>query len=63
MNDDFGGCKLAYIINGELLVYKRDDFPRGGERVTSLPKNVCYESLKKNFLLLWRHPDSYIKRR
>lgn len=27
MSDEFTGCKLAYIINGQLLVYKRDDFP------------------------------------
>lgn len=26
MNETFTGCKLAYIFNGQLLVYKRDDF-------------------------------------
>jgi 8-oxo-dGTP pyrophosphatase MutT (NUDIX family) len=27
MTEEFTGCKLAYIFNGQLLVYKRDDFP------------------------------------
>ncbi len=27
MSDAFTGCKLAYLFNGQLLVYKRDDFP------------------------------------
>ena len=26
MKEEFTGCKLAYIFNGQLLVYKRDDF-------------------------------------
>lgn len=26
MSESFTGCKLAYIFNGDLLVYKRDDF-------------------------------------
>lgn len=25
LEEEFTGCKLAYILNGELLVYKRDN--------------------------------------
>ena len=60
MSDDFVGCKLAYIINDELLVYKRDDFteipfpglwdfPGGGREGDESPEECVLRELEEEF--------------
>jgi 8-oxo-dGTP diphosphatase len=60
MSDDFVGCKLAYIINDELLVYKRDDFseipfpglwdfPGGGREGDESPEECVLRELDEEF--------------
>lgn len=60
MNDEFTGCKLAYIINGQLLVYKRDDFPHipfpglwdfpsGGREGNETPEECVLRELNEEF--------------
>lgn len=60
MNEGFSGCKLAYIFNGQLLVYKRDnfahipfpdlwDFPGGGREGNETPEECVLRELKEEF--------------
>jgi len=67
MSDDFGGCKLAYIINDELLVYRRDDFPEipfpglwdfpgGGRDGDESPEECVLRELKEEFSIAF--PES-----
>lgn len=60
MRDEFTGCKLAYIINGQLLVYKRDDFPYipfpglwdfpgGGREGNETPEQCVLRELNEEF--------------
>lgn len=52
MSENFTGCKLAYILNDSLLVYKRDeipdlpfpvlwDFPEGGREGHNSPEECA----------------------
>lgn len=60
MSDDFTGCKLAYIFNDALLVYKRDDFqeipfpglwdfPGGGREGDESPEECVLRELEEEF--------------
>ena len=60
MSDEFTGCKLAYILNDSLLVYKRDetpeipfpglwDFPGGGREGSESPEECVLRELKEEF--------------
>lgn len=60
MNEDFTGCKLAYIFNSQLLVYKRDnfpeipfaglwDFPGGGREGQESPEECVLRELEEEF--------------
>jgi 8-oxo-dGTP diphosphatase len=60
MDDDFSGCKLAYIFNDSLLVYKRDsfpeipfpglwDFPGGGRENNESPEQCVLRELEEEF--------------
>lgn len=60
MSQEFTGCKLAYIFNGQLLVYKRDnfahipfpdlwDFPGGGREGNETPEECVLRELKEEF--------------
>lgn len=60
MSEDFTGCKLAYILNGQLLVYKRDDFahipfpnlwdfPGGGREGNETPEACVLRELNEEF--------------
>lgn len=57
---EFTGCKLAYILNGKLLVYKRDDrsdipfpnqwdFPGGGRERHESPEACVLRELMEEF--------------
>lgn len=63
MSEEFTGCKLAYIFNGQLLVYKRDnfehipfpdlwDFPGGGREGNESPEECVLRELNEEFGLL-----------
>ncbi len=60
MTEEFTGCKLAYIFNGQLLVYKRDDFPHipfagmwdfpgGGREGNETPEQCVLRELNEEF--------------
>jgi len=60
--DSFTGCKLAYICNEELLVYKRDDrqdipfpglwdFPGGGREGEETPEECVLRELEEEFAI------------
>lgn len=60
MSNDFTGCKLAYIFEDALLVYKRDDFshipfpglwdfPGGGREGEESPEACVLRELKEEF--------------
>lgn len=60
MSEEFTGCKLAYIFNGKLLVYRRDnfahipfpdlwDFPGGGREGNETPEECVLRELKEEF--------------
>jgi len=60
VSDEFTGCKLAYIVNGQLLVYKRDDFPHilfpglwdfpgGGREGNETPEQCVLRELNEEF--------------
>lgn len=60
MSEEFTGCKLAYIFNGQLLVYKRDnfahipfpdlwDFPGGGREGNESPEQCVLRELAEEF--------------
>jgi 8-oxo-dGTP diphosphatase len=64
MNEDFSGCKLAYIFNGLLLVYKRDnfsdipfpglwDFPGGGREGFESPEECVLRELQEEFSIIF----------
>lgn len=57
---EFTGCKLAYIFDGKLLVYKRDersdipfsgqwDFPGGGREGAETPEQCVLRELNEEF--------------
>lgn len=57
---EFTGCKLAYILDGKLLVYKRDDrpdipfpnqwdFPGGGREGDESPEACVLRELMEEF--------------
>ncbi|QSX38622.1 NUDIX domain-containing protein [Shewanella sedimentimangrovi] len=60
MSEDFTGCKLAYIFEGQLLVYKHDnfsnipfpgllDFPGGGREGLESPEECVLRELLEEF--------------
>ena len=60
MSSNFSGCKLAYIFNNKLLVYKRDDvpeipfpglwdFPGGGREGEESPEECALRELEEEF--------------
>lgn len=60
MSEEFTGCKLAYIFNGQLLIYKRDnflyipfpdlwDFPGGGREGRETPEECVLRELNEEF--------------
>ena len=60
MHDEFTGCKLAYIFEEKLLVYKRDDlpgipfpglwdFPGGGREGSESAEECVLRELKEEF--------------
>jgi 8-oxo-dGTP diphosphatase len=60
MSENFTGCKLAYIFNGQLLVYRRDnfahipfpdlwDFPGGGREGGETSEECVLRELKEEF--------------
>ncbi|MDO8343714.1 MAG: NUDIX hydrolase [Cellvibrio sp.] len=60
MKEEFTGCKLAYMFNGQLLVYKRDnfahipfpdlwDFPGGGREGNESPEECVLRELNEEF--------------
>jgi len=60
--DNFTGCKLAYIINEKLLVYKRDDipdipfpglwdFPGGGREGDETAEECILRELEEEFAI------------
>jgi 8-oxo-dGTP diphosphatase len=60
MSENFTGCKLAYIYNDTLLVYKRDDFqsipfpglwdlPGGGREDDESPEECVLRELEEEF--------------
>jgi 8-oxo-dGTP diphosphatase len=60
LSEEFTGCKLAYIFNGQLLVYKRDnfahipfpdlwDFPGGGREGNETPEACVLRELSEEF--------------
>ena len=62
MTEEFTGCKLAYIVNGQLLVYKRDDFahipfagmwdfPGGGREGNETPEQCVLRELNEEFAI------------
>jgi 8-oxo-dGTP diphosphatase len=62
MTEKFTGCKLAYIFNGQLLVYKRDDFPHipfagmwdfpgGGREGNETPEQCVLRELNEEFAI------------
>ncbi|MFT5706687.1 MAG: hypothetical protein ACI9ES_000974 [Oceanospirillaceae bacterium] len=51
MNNEFTGCKLAYVFNGSLVVYKRDEF-------ADIPLPGLW-----SFPLLFLHQDLSIRRK
>lgn len=62
MSEEFTGCKLAYIFNGQLLVYKRDyfahipfpglwDFPGGGRDGNESPETCVLRELNEEFAI------------
>jgi 8-oxo-dGTP diphosphatase len=62
MTEEFTGCKLAYIFNGQLLVYKRDDFahipfagmwdfPGGGREGNETPEQCVLRELNEEFAI------------
>lgn len=63
MSDEFTGCKLAYILNDALLVYKRDetleipfpglwDFPGGGREGNESPEECVLRELEEEFSII-----------
>ena len=63
MSDDFTGCKLAYILDDTLLVYKRDDFteipfpglwdfPGGGRENNETPEQCVLRELEEEFAII-----------
>jgi 8-oxo-dGTP diphosphatase len=64
MSEDFTGCKLAYIFNDQLLVYKRDnftnipfpglwDFPGGGREGSESPEECVLRELQEEFSIIF----------
>lgn len=62
MSEEFTGCKIAYIFNGQLLVYKRDDFPHipfpglwdfpgGGREGNETPEECVLRELNEEFAI------------
>jgi 8-oxo-dGTP diphosphatase len=60
--ENFTGCKLAYIFNENLLVYKRDDrddipfpslwdFPGGGRERGETPEECVLRELEEEFAI------------
>lgn len=60
--DNFNGCKLAYLFNEQLLVYKRDnipgipypglwDFPGGGRDGDETPETCVLRELQEEFAI------------
>jgi len=60
--ENFTGCKLAYIFNEKLLVYKRDnlpgipfpglwDFPGGGREGEETPEECVLRELEEEFAI------------
>lgn len=65
--DSFTGCKLAYICDGKLLVYMRDnfahipfpgmwDFPGGGRETDETPEECVLRELQEEFGILLDAP-------
>jgi 8-oxo-dGTP diphosphatase len=63
MDETFTGCKLAYIYNDKLLVYRRDnnpaipfpnqwDFPGGGREGDESPEDCVLRELQEEFGLV-----------
>jgi len=62
MEQEFTGCKLAYLYNGQLLVYRRDniaaipypdmwDFPGGGREGDESPEDCVLRELREEFAI------------
>lgn len=60
MNNDFTGCKLAYLYHDQLLVYRRDnnpaimfpnmwDLPGGGREGDESPEECVLRELQEEF--------------
>lgn len=60
MIEEFTGCKLAYILEDKLLIYKRDnfpgipfpgklDFPGGGREGKETPEECVLRELEEEF--------------
>lgn len=58
--NEFSGCKLAYVFEGKLLVYRRDnkpdlifpdmwDFPGGGREGREAPEECVLRELQEEF--------------